>query len=76
MKLHHQSQQQVKWARLGNAFRIRLNFDDGQEGNQFSEINGQLSFLGLWGWRRFADFSIGTLRLESVLAIFSLELAP
>jgi hypothetical protein len=34
-------------------------------------VDGQVSFLGLWRWRCVADFSIGTLRLESVLVIFS-----
>lgn len=45
----------------------RLNFDDGQEGNQFSQIDSQLPLLGLWRWRRLAGRLVGTLRLESVL---------
>ena len=47
--------------------RTELNFDDGQEGNQFPELDGQLSILGLWHWRCVADRSVGTLCLESVL---------
>ena len=35
---------------------MRVDLDDGQEGNQFSDVDGQLSFLGLWGRRYIADF--------------------
>jgi len=44
-----------------------LKFDDGQEGNQFSEINCQFSILGVWRWRCRAGGFVGTLRLENLL---------
>jgi hypothetical protein len=53
--------------RAGKYLRIRLDFDHGQEGNQFSEIDSELSFLSLWRGRCVANRSVGTLRLESVL---------
>jgi hypothetical protein len=43
-----------------------------KEGNQFSEIDSELSLLGLWRWRCLAGRSVGTPRLESFLS--SLEM--
>jgi len=47
---------------------IRLDFDHGQKGNQFFEIDSELSLLGLRRWRRGAGRFVGTLRLESFLS--------
>jgi hypothetical protein len=41
---------------------------DGQKGNQLSELDRQLSLLGLWRWRYIAVRSAGTLRLEDFLS--------
>ena len=58
--------------RLGAArdkyLRLRLDFDHGQKGNQFFEIDSELSFLGLRRWRRGVGRFVGTLRLESFLS--------
>jgi hypothetical protein len=48
---------------------IGLKFDDGQEGNQFSEIDCQFSILGWWRWRCLAGGFLGTLRLENLLSL-------
>ena len=47
----------------------RVNSDDGQKGNQFSEVDGEFLILDLWcGWRA-ADWVVGTLRMENFLGL-------
>jgi len=55
-------------------FGIRLKFNDGQERNQFSEIDCQFSILGLWRWRSRAGGYFGTLCLGNLLRPWTLLL--
>jgi hypothetical protein len=45
----------------------RVNFPDGQKGNQFSEIDRQLSLLGLWRWWGIATRYFGALHVAGFL---------
>jgi len=47
---------------------LSLNLPRWTKGNQLSELDGQLSFLGLWRWRSIAVRSVGTLRLEDFVS--------
>ena len=49
-----------------------MGFDDGQEANQFSELDGKLSLLGLWRWWCLRS-AAGALRLESFLTSFKMS---
>jgi hypothetical protein len=46
---------------------MRVNFQHGQKGNQLSQIDGELSLLGLWRWRRIAARYFGALRVAGFL---------
>jgi hypothetical protein len=46
----------------------KLKFDNGQERNQFSEVDPQLCVLDLWSWRFRAADPIGALRLEGFVS--------
>jgi hypothetical protein len=46
----------------------KLKFDNGQERDQFAEVDRQLCILDLRIWRFHAANPIGTLRLEGFLS--------
>jgi hypothetical protein len=49
---------------IDSGFSSKVDLNDGQKRNQFSEIDHQLCVLDLWGWRFGTADPAGALRLE------------
>jgi hypothetical protein len=63
------AQLKVAISRLSDgSFGGKLKFDNGQERNQFSEVDSKLCVLDLWGWRFRASDPVGALRLEGFVS--------